>query len=415
MAKTLSEAAKDILKGQQPLVEDSTANSGTLKPGSKHKDPMQKLTVGKDELPADQKVQDLGPAIVTVDNQNDPARKAAAAVSKDSSKSSKSPVAGDKAPQKLSEEELDQVRAAIAESLAEDGVSEEEIKETIESLSEEELNQLAEESLSEEEAVEAGDVQEEEEIEEEIEPITVDMSEHLDALFNGETLSEEFKAKAKTIFETAVITKIQEEMAKLEEVFAQALEEETEKVKTELAEGTEDYINYVVEQWVSDNEVAIEAGLRTELTEDFISGLRTLFAEHYIDIPEDKVSVVEELTTKTADLEDKLNEEIEKNVELNKLVNEFAKAEIVAEITEGLTDTQVEKIKELAEGVEFIGVDEFQTAIKTLKENYFPTKEPVKSDIEKTDEKSGQVISEEKELTGPMANYVKTLGRTLPN
>lgn len=450
--KTLIEAAKEVLSGQT-IAEDSEENKASLKPGSKHKDPMLKLTIGKDQLPADQTTQDLGPPIVSVDNQNDPGRKAAVAVEKDHSKSSVSPQKGDQAPQKLGEEEeMNEDLDEIIAELAGEGLSEEEIFETIDSaLSEEneQLDELSRDTLKSyinkqvnkkpneiarawkdnrkglnvaskkllkkgvNEAEEEKTVAEEEETPYEV---NVDMSEHLNALFNGETLSEEFQAKAKTIFETAVVTKIQEEMDKLYAIFEEKLNEEVERITEEKAQDVEDYLNYVAEAWVADNEVAIEAGLRTELTEDFITGLKALFAEHYIDIPDEKVDVVEELTAKNAELEGKLNEEISRSVELNKIVTEYAKSEIIDEVTDGLTDAQIEKVRELAENTEFTDVDDFTNAVKTLKENYFPEKAPVKTNIEKSDAETGEVLTEaEQAETGPMAKYVKALGRTLPN
>jgi AcrR family transcriptional regulator len=283
------------------------------------------------------------------------------------------------------------------------------IEEQIEAgLSEEEIAQAIEENfelVSEEDEV----------IEEEAEEAyAVDMSEHVEALFAGEDLSEEFKEKAKAIFEAAVQQKLAEEIAMLEEAYAETLEEQVAQIQEELSTNVDDYLNYVVEQWVSENEVAIEAGLRSELTEEFISGLRNLFAEHYIDIPEDKVSVVEEMTAKVAELEEKLNEEIDRNVHLNKVINEATQNEIVFEACEGLTTTQAEKLKALSEGIEFTSVDEYAQKINILRESYFnaPVSNNKVLDNNEVENDGKGMISES--LQGPMANYVKTLGRTLP-
>jgi hypothetical protein len=242
------------------------------------------------------------------------------------------------------------------------------------------------------------------------------MSEHVDALLQGEELSEEFKEKALTIFEAAVKQKIEAEIALMEQAFAETLEEEVAAIQEELSSNVDDYLNYVVEQWVSDNEVAIEAGLRTELTEDFISGLKTLFAEHYIDLPEDKVSVVEELGSKVDELDGKLNEEIERSVALSKQLNESKKFEVVASAVEGLTATQAEKLKSLAEGVEFSSTEEFSAKVKTIRENYFPSgtvkSENVLDKAESSTDGKGMIAEE---LQGPMAHYVKALGKKLPN
>jgi AcrR family transcriptional regulator len=242
----------------------------------------------------------------------------------------------------------------------------------------------------------------------------VDMNEDVEALFAGEELSEEFKQKAITIFEAAVKAKMQSEIARLEEAYADTLEEEVQTIKEELSSNVDDYLNYVVEQWVSDNEVAIEAGLRTELTEDFISGLRQLFAENYIDIPEDKISVVEELGNKVEELESKLNEEIERNVELTKVLSESMKTEVMHSMTEGLTATQAEKLKQLAENVDFVDADSYATKIQTLRESYFPSSVKAQSELDKIESGTeGQTMIAEE--NNPMSKYVRALGKTLPN
>jgi hypothetical protein len=241
------------------------------------------------------------------------------------------------------------------------------------------------------------------------------MSEDVEALLQGEELSEEFKEKAQTIFEAAVKAKVEQELAAIEEAYAETLEEEVAQIQEQLSSNVDDYLNYVVEQWVAENEVAIEAGLRTELTEEFISGLRTLFAEHYIDIPEDKVSVIEELGDKVSELENKLNEEIERNVTLNKMLSESRRVEVFNNSVDGLTATQAEKLRSLAEGVEYSSDEEFAAKVKTLRENYFPTTAVKKDNVLDKAESSMDgkgMISEN--LQGPMAAYVRTLGKSLP-
>ena len=200
------------------------------------------------------------------------------------------------------------------------------------------------------------------------------MKEDIDALFADDaTISEEFKSKVSTIFEARVndrVTQIEEE---IETRYASMLEEAVEAVKTDLTEKVDDYLSYVVEQWMEENAIAIETGLRAELTEDFIAGLRNLFAEHYIDVPAEKVDLVEELAGKVEELEGKLNEEIERGVGFAKALVESRKVEIAREVTEGLTATQAEKIKSLAEGVEFSTEDEYKSKLETVRENYFPS------------------------------------------
>lgn len=275
------------------------------------------------------------------------------------------------------------------------------------------IDQMIEEGYDEDEIAEA--IEENFDLSEEDYNYSVDMSEHVAALFAGEELSEEFQAKAIAIFEAAVTSTVKSELAAIEEAYAATLEEEIDTIKEELSTNVDDYLNYVVESWVSDNEVAIEAGLRTELTEEFISGLRNLFAENYIDIPEDKISVVEELGEKVSELENKLNEEIERNVELTAVLSESKKSEVLYSVVEGLTTTQAEKLKSLAEGVEFTSEDEYAEKILTLRESYFPSSIRSQRQLDNIEPgmEGKSMISEE--LQGPMARYVEVLGKKLPN
>ena len=239
------------------------------------------------------------------------------------------------------------------------------------------------------------------------------MKEDMDALLSGENLSEEFVSKATTIFEAAVIARAEEIITEAEEILMQQFEEAVEEVKEDLASKIDDYLNYMVEEWITDNEIAINKGLRAEIVEDFITGLKGLFEDHYIDIPEDKVNVVEELTDKVTDLEDALNEQIANAIELKKELNEHKKTEAIYTACEGLTQTQVEKMKSLAEGVEFTAEDEFVTKMSTLKESYF------RSDVKVADQSAlDEVLIEEevkKSTSGDpmMDQYVKSISKTL--
>jgi len=209
----------------------------------------------------------------------------------------------------------------------------------------------------------------------------VNAKDDIDALFaDDQNISEEFKSKVTTIFEARVIDRIQQIEEQVEAKYAGMLEEAIESVRTQLEEKVDDYVNYVVEQWLEENAIAIESGLRAELAEDFISGLHKLFAENYINVPEDKVELVDELATKVEQLESKLNEEIEKSIGYKKSLIEATKQEVTRSVCEGLTETQVEKIKSLAESVEFSTEEEYQTKLETIRENYFP------SGVKKADE-----------------------------
>lgn len=450
MAKSLTETAKAILQGQKVLKEEGipsvsssmsdpdrdtrkmTPNMGTLRPRSKAPEGVIVNPGAMTPSAPDNQVQDLGPALV---KQGDvpPSAKAAGAVDKDtsgSSQSRKGAVAAEK-PKKQAEvmeedvEISEELEAFIAEMI-EQGLSEEEIEQAIEENFEFVTEEKDEDEDKKDEKEEKGEDKKDEKGKDEKddkddkkekmdETYQIDMSEHVDALLAGENLSEEFKAKATTIFEAAVTAKLEEEVVKIQEAYAQTLEEEVSKIKTELTENVDDYLNYVVENWMSENEVAIEAGLRTELTEDFISGLRNLFAENYIDIPEDKISVVEEMGSKVAELETKLNEEIERNVTLKKQINESRQTEIVTALCDGLTSTQAEKLKRLSEGVEYTSEEHFANKIQTLKENYFHNNVTTNNVLDGVDaaQEDGKVLTEE--LTGPMAAYVRTLGKKLPN
>ena len=202
-------------------------------------------------------------------------------------------------------------------------------------------------------------------------------AEDIDAMLSGENLSEDFKSKAATIFEAAVISRAEEVIAEAETQLTEEFEQAVEQIKEELAAKVDDYLNYMVEEWVKENEIAIQTGLKAEIVEDFIKGLKGLFEEHYIDIPEDKVDVVQELTTKVEELEESLNEQINSAVNLKKELNEHKKFEAIYTACEGLTQTQVEKMKSLAEGVDFTIEEEFVSKLETIKESYF--KNPVKT------------------------------------
>jgi len=207
-----------------------------------------------------------------------------------------------------------------------------------------------------------------------VEEMKAQMKEDVASLFADDSnISEDFKAKAATIFEARVFDRVAQIQEQLEAEYAGQLEEAVSAIRDELTEKVDDYLNYVVEQWMEENEIAIESGLRSEITEDFIAGLRNLFAENYINVPEDKVELVDELASKVEELEVKLNEEIEANVQYKKQLTEAIKAQLVNEVCEGLTATQVEKIKSLAESVEFSTEEEFTEKLETIRENYFPS------------------------------------------
>ncbi len=238
------------------------------------------------------------------------------------------------------------------------------------------------------------------------------MKEDLDALLGGENLSEEFVAKASTIFEAAVIARAEEVIVEAEIALQEQFEAAVEEVKEDLAAKVDDYLNYMVEEWMKENALAIEKGLRAEIVEDFITGLKGLFEEHYIDIPEEKVQVVEELTSKVEELEDALNEQIARGIELTKSLNEQKKIEAIYTACEGLTQTQVEKLKSLAESVEFTTEEEFVAKVDVLKESYF------KAEVKAADNSAYDEILVEEEKKQVFADpsmevYTKAISQTL--
>jgi hypothetical protein len=211
--------------------------------------------------------------------------------------------------------------------------------------------------------------------------LVIDVTQDVAALLSGEDLSEDFERKAATIFQAAVTDKVEKEINKLDAKFDKMVTEEVSKIHTSLSTQVDEYMTYVSEEWMKENELAIETGIRTELTEDFISGLKSLFEKNYIDIPEDKVDVVEELTNKVEELEATLNEQMEKNIELSKDNDTKDRVTIVSEVCDGLADTEAEKIAGLSENVSYTDAESFKDSISTLRESYFP-KSTVQEEVE---------------------------------
>lgn len=241
------------------------------------------------------------------------------------------------------------------------------------------------------------------------------MREDVDALFNGESLSEDFRVKATLIFESAVQNRVEQI---IEDVLGQndeILESAIEEIKEEMANQVDEYLNYVVEEWVGENEVAIETGLRAELSENFISGLKTLFEEHYVEIPDEKLDIAEELATQVAELEEAVLAFVEENESLSEQVNSVKKAKATAQMCEDLTSVQAEKMKSLAESVEFTTEGDFDNKLAVLRENYFPSKTNVISEVRTLQENT---IHEDREVVeisnARMARYVQSISKTAP-
>lgn len=327
-------------------------------------------------------------------------------------------------------EDLEAVEASESEVIAEDSKVEEtldEAKKSVKEEGEEESEDEAEDEVSESKKVakeEEGDMEDESDDEEESDEedmpteskksvkkeeveLTVDVKEDVEALLSGSDaeLSEDFKAKATTVFEAAVKAKVAEQLDAIKESVEADYQAKLEEARSELAEKVDGYLNYVVEEWVKENALAVERGLKAEIAEDFMAGLKNLFVENYIDVPEEKADLLDELATKVEGLEAKLNEEFETNVEMKKELDAFKAKEVLGEACQGLTATQVEKFQGLAEGVEFETIDQYREKLETIKESYFPKVRA--TGAEKEDSVDAPVQSEQ--LSEAMSIYARTL------
>jgi hypothetical protein len=237
-----------------------------------------------------------------------------------------------------------------------------------------------------------------------IEELNVD--EDVAALFAGEELSEEFQEKAKTVFEAALHARVEEVKAQIQENYEATIAEELEGIKADLAEKIDSYLEYIAQEWIEENALQIEHGLKTEMTESFLQGMKGLFEDHYVSIPDDKYDVVENMVEKLDDMETKLNEQIERNIQLNRRLGETTAEGIFAQVSEGLALTQKEKLASLAEGVEFEGEESYRDKLATLRESYFPA--DTKGE---TTETLSEGVDAGPDVSGSMSRYLQTLSR----
>ena len=274
-----------------------------------------------------------------------------------------------------------------------------------------EAEDTTDEVVSEEETTEEEVVSEEEETEVEEIVAEYDIEEDVNALLAGEELSEEFQQKARTIFEAAINSKVAQIKEQLEAQYEEKFAEEIVSAKESLAERVDSYLEYVADEWFTENQLAVEHGLKTEMTESFLSGMKSLFEEHYVSIPEDKYDVLESMVEKLDDMETKLNEQIEKNISLNSRLSESAADGILNQVSEGLAQTQKEKLASLAESVEFESETQYREKLETLKESYFSQKNVSKA--AKTETLSEGVDAAPASYSGSMDAYMRALGSTL--
>ena len=281
------------------------------------------------------------------------------------------------------------------EEVSDDSVIEEDQVTTDEVVAEEETttDEVVEETTEEEVVVED----------------TIDVDEDINALIAGEELSEEFQEKARTIFEAAIKSKIADIKESVREQYETNLVEEVKVIKEELQGRVDSYLEYVADEWVAENQLQVEQGLKTEMTESFLEGMKKLFEDHYVTIPEEKYDVIESMVDKLDDMESKLNEQIEKNVALNRRLAESTADVIFADVTEGLAQTQRDKLSTLIENVEFESENAYREKLETLKESYFPTNTAQRDQSENLSEE--QSNSDYQPVSGLMEHYVKTLNR----
>jgi hypothetical protein len=305
---------------------------------------------------------------------------------------------GAKAAEPMKEEEELEDEDLIDEEIDEDNVIEEEAEEE-EEAPKKKAKKRQEEDEDEEDDEEDDD---EEEMKEEF-----DIEEDVNALLEGEDLSEEFQEKARTIFEAALRSKVYDIKEALEDQYVAALTEEVEEIKSILAERVDAYLEYVADEWIQENALVIEQGLKTEMTESFLAGMKGLFEEHYVSIPEEKYDVLESMVEKLDEMETKLNEQIEKNVSLNKRLAESVADGIFEQVSDGLADTQKDKLASLAESVEFESEEEYREKLETLRESYFPSR--VVSPSARTETLSEGLEATTESYSDSMAAYLKTL------
>ena len=378
----------------------------------------------------DGEVQDTGKAVVDPEQKDAPAKKVAA---KAKEVGGQAPQKGEGKPDKMDKlaagDEIDHDGQVMAEAEHEDDEEEKEVEEEMPKNGKEaqEMMLKAMKKMSATEKKDlyamymknaAHDDDEEDEVDEvkkeaiEKRVKEVDVAEHVEALVNGEgDLSEEFKRKAATVFEAAVKSKIRTEIVRLENEYEEKLKEDVQSATEEMTDKVDTYLNYVTEEWMKENELAIERGLKGEIAEDFISGLKQLFEDHYIDIPDEKYDVLEAQSEKISELEGKLSETIEKNVSLKDNNAKLVKEQVISEVSEDLADTEIEKFKSLIDDVDYSDEDSFREKLGTLKESYFP-KTPISESTETVDDvETG--TAQDIDLTPSMDAYMSAIGRTV--
>ena len=377
--------------------QSKTAVNANAKPG----DPMPKLTTGG-TAPT---YEDLGgptPENSKPDDDSNKLKTPGATLKQVKDVVNKNAKPADPAPSGMKEEETE----VEGEVVAEEPVKEEEVVAEQEEQPESVLRKKMEEAIKESEETKEG----EEVVAEAEEKTEVNVEDDINALIAGEELSEAFQEKAKTIFEAAINSKVSIIQEDLEKEYAKVLKEEIDSTKIKLTERVDSYLEYVSGEWLEENSLAVEQGLKAEMSESFLTGMKTLFEEHYVSIPDDKYDVLESMVNKLDDMEEKLNEQIDKNVNLTKRLSESKSDGILGEVSEGLAVTQKDKLASLAESVEFESETDYREKLVTLRNSYFPTRQ-----VASTPSDDSEMLSESKETvanpTGSIDHYLTALQR----
>ena len=374
-------------------------------------DAPKKNAVAAETSPLKNDAEDLGSAVVKPTDSNPDATKKVKPVSGDAQQ--KNAGAADPMPSVKKEEAEDADGKEISEGAMPDGLKKyldkkKEKSETSDKEKTEEGYKMKKETSHEDEKKMKSEKSEDDQ-----KAKDVDVKEHIDALTSGESdLSEEFKQKAATIFEAAITSKVKAISEEMQADYNKKFDEEVSKAKTDLVEKVDAYMNYVVNEWMKENELAIEKGIKGEIAEDFINGLKKLFEDHYIDVPDEKYDVLEDQASKIEELEKKLNEQISKNVEMNKENSSLKRTDIIAEVASDLADTSKEKFAKLTEEVEYSNADDFKKKCETIKESYFGNKKEANSDSEVDNAVADNQGVNTEDLSNAMAAYTTAISKT---
>ena len=374
-------------------------------------DAPKKNAVAAETSPLKNDAEDLGSAVVKPTDSNPDATKKVKPVSGDAQQ--KNAGAADPMPSVKKEEAEDADGKEISEGEMPDGLKKyldkkKEKSETSDKEKTEEGYKMKKETSHEDEKKMKSEKSEDDQ-----KAKDVDVKEHIDALTSGESdLSEEFKQKAATIFEAAITSKVKAISEEMQADYNKKFDEEVSKAKTDLVEKVDAYMNYVVNEWMKENELAIEKGIKGQIAEDFINGLKKLFEDHYIDVPDEKYDVLEDQASKIEELEKKLNEQISKNVEMNKENSSLKRTDIIAEVASDLADTSKEKFAKLTEEVEYSNADDFKKKCETIKESYFGNKKEANSDSEVDNAVADNQGVNTEDLSNAMAAYTTAISKT---